>query len=149
MSGMFYNVPSFNKDIGSWDISEHPVNVNDIKNSMRLDPKATLHDINQITPEKQGNHARVVGVINEIRTILIKNGQSAGQKMAIISLEDDTDKIDITLFADSYKLAKNYLEINSLIAFDGEISFSEQYGLGMKAEALTPLLPKGDLVPTE
>jgi DNA polymerase III alpha subunit len=130
-------------------VNVHPVNVNGIKSTMRVDPKAILHDINQVTPEKQGNTARVVGVVNEIRLIIIKNGNNAGEKMAILTLEDDTDTINITLFSDAYKKAKNFLEINSLLAFDGEITYSEQYGLGLNANGLKPLIPDGAFVSLE
>jgi len=122
-------------------IGAHPVNVNNLKASMSMSTNAVLHDMNQIVPEKQGNMVRVIGVLNEIREVVVKNGQNAGQKMAILTLEDETDNISITIFADGYKLAKNALEINSLFAFDAEVSYSEQYGLALNAKSIQKLLP--------
>jgi DNA-directed DNA polymerase III PolC len=123
-------------------LSEHPVHVDDIKNNVRLDPKKSLYDINQITPEKSGNKARIVGVVNEVREILIKNGNNAGQKMAIVIIEDETTTLSCTFFSDAYAVAKNYLVKNNLLVIDGEITYNDQYGLGFKTEGLQSKIPE-------
>ena len=49
-------------------------------------------------------------------------------------------------FADAYKVAKDSLLKNSVIAIDGEIQYSEQYGLALKAEGLNPIFPEGNYI---
>jgi len=48
--------------------------------------------------------SRVVlaGLVSSVRTLIVKTGRSAGQKMAIVPLEDQSGSIEIVLFADRY-----------------------------------------------
>lgn len=139
-----YNL-SKEKEFTGVYISEHPVNVNNTKESLRLDPSAILYDINKVTPEKDGDTVRVLGVLNEIRVLVTKKGKNPGQKMAILTLEDDTDKMNITIFPDDYKVASKHLVLDNLFAFEGQITFSEQYGLGLNAKSLI-CLPENNKV---
>ncbi|MEX2218053.1 MAG: DNA polymerase III subunit alpha [Phycisphaerales bacterium] len=42
------------------------------------------------------------GLIQSVRTIVVKNGRSAGQKMAVLTVEDRTGTIEAVLFSDQY-----------------------------------------------
>lgn len=134
------------KELTGLYISEHPVNVGDAKAKIALDPKENLMDINKITPEKDGNFTRIIGVVKNVFPIIIKNGKNVGAKMAKVTIEDETGDIEITFFADAYKVAKDSLLKNSVIAIDGEIQYSEQYGLALKAEGLNPIFPEGNYI---
>lgn len=48
--------------------------------------------------------SRVVlaGLVSSVRTLIVKTGRSAGQKMAIARLEDQGGSVEIVLFADRY-----------------------------------------------
>ncbi|MBX3402690.1 MAG: DNA polymerase III subunit alpha [Phycisphaeraceae bacterium] len=48
--------------------------------------------------------SRVVlaGLIGSVRTLIVKTGRSAGQKMAIVPIEDQGGSIEVVLFADRY-----------------------------------------------
>lgn len=132
------------KELTGLYISEHPVNVDDAKSKIALDPKENLVDITQITPEKEGNSTRIIGVVKNIFPIIIKNGKNVGSKMAKVLIEDETGDIELTFFSDAYKTAKDSLIKNSVIAIDGEVQYSEQYGLALKADGLQPIFPEGD-----
>lgn len=134
------------KELTGLYISEHPVNVGDAKAKIALDPKENLMDINKITPEKDGNFTRIIGVVKNVFPIIIKNGKNVGAKMAKVTIEDETGDMEITFFADAYKVAKDSLLKNSVIAIDGEIQYSEQYGLALKAEGLNPIFPEGNYI---
>tara|TARA_Y100000034_G_scaffold137043_1_gene219546 strand:+ start:16252 stop:20967 length:4716 start_codon:yes stop_codon:yes gene_type:complete len=134
------------KELTGLYISEHPVNVGDAKAKIALDPKENLMDINKITPEKDGNFTRIIGVIKDVFPIMIKNGKNVGSKMAKVTIEDETGDIEITFFTDAYQIAKDSLLKNSVIAIDGEIQYSEQYGLALKAEGLKPIFPEGNYI---
>jgi len=45
----------------------------------------------------------LAGLIGAVRTLVVKTGRSAGQKMAIVALEDQSGTIEVVLFADRYK----------------------------------------------
>jgi DNA-directed DNA polymerase III PolC len=132
------------KELTGIYISEHPVNVGDAKSKIALDPKENLLDINKISPEKEGNSTRIIGVVKNIFPIIIKNGKNIGSKMAKVTIEDETGDMEITFFTDAYKLAKDSLVKNSVIAIDGEIQYNEQYGLSLNAKGIQPIFPEGD-----
>jgi DNA polymerase-3 subunit alpha len=48
--------------------------------------------------------SRVVlaGLVGSVRTLIVKTGRSAGQKMAIVPMEDQSGSIEVVLFADRY-----------------------------------------------
>ncbi|MFG0327269.1 MAG: DNA polymerase III subunit alpha [Phycisphaerales bacterium JB037] len=52
----------------------------------------------------------VAALVQSVRTIVVKQGRSAGQRMAILTLEDTTATADAVLFADRYAKYGHLLE---------------------------------------
>ncbi len=52
---------------------------------------------------KQDQRVVVGAMIQSVRTVVVKNGRSAGQKMAIVTVEDSTGACDCVLFTDAYQ----------------------------------------------
>ncbi|MEM1353816.1 MAG: DNA polymerase III subunit alpha [Planctomycetota bacterium] len=61
------------------------------------------------------------GMLTRIRPTLVKNGRSAGQKMAMITLEDKTRKIDGVLFSDSYASNYMHLDLDQVVFLVGKV----------------------------
>ena len=50
----------------------------------------------------QDTRVVVAAMVQSVRTILVRNGKSAGQKMAIVTLEDLSGSCDSVIFSDNY-----------------------------------------------
>lgn len=50
----------------------------------------------------EGTIVTIGGMISKVKKIVVKNGKSAGQQMAIITIEDLDGQIDGTIFSDKY-----------------------------------------------
>lgn len=61
------------------------------------------------------------GMLTRVRQTLVKNGRSAGQKMAMITLEDLTGTMDGVLFSDSYAQFAHLLEPDRIVFLQGKI----------------------------
>ena len=76
---------------------------------------------------KNANHdQRVVlaGLVQGIRPIIIKNGKSAGQKMAIVTFEDLTGTIETVLFADCYTQFTHLIQPDNVVFMLGRVDRS-------------------------
>lgn len=126
-------------------LSEHPVNINNIKSRSFVNSSVkNLENIINITQEKQGEQVTIIGVINTINTFPIKNGDNAGKNMAKISVEDETGEINITLFSKQFSLVEEQLMQNTVIKITGEIDYKEEYGISIKPHTFQNLLPQGN-----
>jgi DNA polymerase-3 subunit alpha len=70
--------------------------------------------------------ARVVmaGLIQSIRTLVVKSGRSAGQKMAVITFEDVTGTAEIVVFSDGYARYGHLIEADKIVFLLGRIDLS-------------------------
>lgn len=59
---------------------------------------------------KQDERVRVAAILSSVRPIVVKSGRSAGQKMAILTIEDLTGQAEAVLFADRYGTYAHLLE---------------------------------------
>jgi DNA polymerase-3 subunit alpha len=59
---------------------------------------------------RQDERVRVAAVLSSVRPIVVKSGRSAGQKMAILTIEDLTGQAEAVLFADRYGRYAHLLE---------------------------------------
>lgn len=66
----------------------------------------------------------VAGYVVSVRKLLTKRGK----KMAVISLEDHTGKIDVTLFSEVYETSVELLEKDNLLVVQGEASHDDFSG---------------------
>lgn len=64
------------------------------------------------------------GIITQIRTLQTKRGD----KMAIITIDDEISTIDITCFSDTYLKYRSLLTVDQLIIVSGEISVDNYTG---------------------
>ena len=60
------------------------------------------------------------GMLTRVRTTTTSKGRSAGQKMAMITLEDDTGSIDGVVFAEVYETAAPLLENDRIVLLKGK-----------------------------
>ncbi len=63
----------------------------------------------------------LAGLITDTRTILLTNGRNAGQKMAVLTLQDRVGSIECVLFADAYREFGGLVQANSLVFAEGHV----------------------------
>ncbi len=63
----------------------------------------------------------VGGMLSRVRPTLVKNGRSAGQKMAMITLEQDGAALEGVVFSEAYALAAPLLELDRIVILKGRI----------------------------
>ncbi len=70
--------------------------------------------------------ARVVmaGLVAGVRTLIVKNGRSAGQKMAAITVEDQSGTIPCVMFSDAYTKFGHLAEADKIVFILGRIDTS-------------------------
>jgi DNA polymerase-3 subunit alpha len=89
----------------------------------------------------QGNEVTIGGMINKVRKVVTRNGRSAGQQMAIVTLEDLEGQIEATLFAETYaEISRKHpgsLEPEQIVFLKGRIDRKRE----------TPTLLVQELIP--
>ncbi len=76
---------------------------------------------------RSGNQdQRVVlpGLVQGIRAIIVKNGRSAGQKMGIITVEDELGTVECVLFADCFSQFSHLLTQDAVVFMLGRVDRS-------------------------
>ncbi|MCA9300711.1 MAG: hypothetical protein KDA28_16695, partial [Phycisphaerales bacterium] len=79
---------------------------------------------NELGQVEQKGRALVGGMIQSVRPIVIRNGKSAGQKMAILTFEDRVGSIDAVLFSDQYAIFAADLKPDEMLFLIGDVDHS-------------------------
>lgn len=76
--------------------------------------------------KEQKQDARVIapGMVQSVRTLVVRSGRSAGQKMAIVTFEDLTGSCECVLFSDSYLKFGHLLTNDSALFMLGRVDLS-------------------------
>jgi DNA polymerase III subunit alpha len=64
------------------------------------------------------------GLVQAVRTIVIKNGRSAGQKMAVVTLEDRSGTVEAVLFSDQYLKYGHLIQPDAQLFLLGDLDLS-------------------------
>jgi len=83
----------------------------------------TTHRLMELNPDKKQNVV-IAGLIIAMRTMYTKRGD----KMAFISIDDRSGRLEIALFADKYELYKDILITDQVIIITGELSLDHYSG---------------------
>jgi len=126
----------FEKDLLGFYVTSHPLTEHEA--ALVNYSTATTREILSM-PE--GTEVTVGGMINRVKKAMTKNGRSAGQPMAILTLEDLEGQIDATLFAENLaEVEKRYpdaVAAESIVFLRGKIDKRRE----------TPGLVINDLIP--
>ena len=69
---------------------------------------------------RDGRSVVVGGLLTDVRIVVIRNGRSAGQKMAIITLQDRVGKIECVAFSDCYQKFTHLLQQDAVVLVIGK-----------------------------
>ncbi|MEM7626946.1 MAG: OB-fold nucleic acid binding domain-containing protein, partial [Planctomycetota bacterium] len=107
----------FEKEVMGLYVSSHPLQ--EFADDLERFSVTTIPDIAGL-PAKQD--IIVGGMLSRVRPTFVKNGRSAGAKMAMLTLEDaKSNKIDAVCFADTYATCSNALEPDAVVFLEGKV----------------------------
>ncbi len=74
--------------------------------------------------QRQDHRVVVPAMVQSVRTIVVRNGRSAGQKMAILTIEDLTGAMDAVMFTDCFGKYGHLAEAEKVVFVLGRIDLS-------------------------
>ncbi|MFW6336515.1 MAG: DNA polymerase III subunit alpha, partial [Phycisphaeraceae bacterium] len=105
------------KDVLGFYVSDHPLHEH--KTIIDKLSSCTVEQASQLPADTQ---VVLGGMLSRVRPTVVKNGRSAGSKMAMITLEDaKSNKLDGVIFADAYATQHFHLELDKVVFLKGKI----------------------------
>jgi len=107
----------FEKAVMGLYASSHPLQ--DHKRELENFSQSSIEDVYGLPA---GQELVIGGMLSRVRPTLVKNGRSAGSKMAMLTLEDAKgNKVDAVCFADTYATNANFLETDAVVFLKGKV----------------------------
>ncbi|MGY8753984.1 MAG: OB-fold nucleic acid binding domain-containing protein, partial [Phycisphaerales bacterium] len=104
------------KEVLGIHVSGHPLDAHDKElEAWCSDSVMSLRD------KSDGKEVVVGGVLSAVRIVVIRNGRSAGQKMAILTLQDRVGKIDCVIFSEGYQKHAHLLQKDDVVLIVGKV----------------------------
>jgi len=107
------------KEVLGFYVSSHPLD----RWRERIEALATM-PIAELAEAGQDRAVLVGGLVQSVRTIITRNGRSAGQKMAICTLEDWHNNVETVLFAETYAKHAADLAEDAIVLVVGRVDES-------------------------
>ncbi len=107
------------KEVLGFFVSSHPLE----RYKTQLETFGTATSVS--APDlDDGTQVILGGMLTRVRPVLVRNGRSAGQKMAMITLEDLEGQIDGVLFSDTFAKCGDALVDHAMIFIVGQVDKS-------------------------
>ncbi len=106
----------FEKEALGFYVSSHPLE----QHRESLDRFATC-SVDDIANLSEGTRVVVGGMLSRVRHTVVKTGRSAGQKMAMLTLEDGPAKADAVAFSDTFATCYMHLEVDRVVFLEGKV----------------------------
>ncbi len=109
----------FEKDVLGIHVSGHPLEP--------YEPALALWCNNTVTSLKDrsdGAEVTIGGILSSVRITVVRNGRSAGKKMAIITLQDKNGGVDGVIFSDAYQRFAHLLQQDDAVILTGKVDRS-------------------------
>ncbi|MEE8153558.1 MAG: DNA polymerase III subunit alpha, partial [Phycisphaerales bacterium] len=78
----------------------------------------------KVLAEHRGAEVTLGGLLSEVRRRVVQRGRSAGEKMAILTLQDKTGSIDAVVFSEPYAKYANCLQADAVVVLKGKLDRS-------------------------
>lgn len=106
---------SHEKEVLGIHVSGHPLDEHeDYLDSWCSDSVATLRE------GREGREVVIGGILSAVRIVIVRNGKSAGQKMAILTLQDRVGKIECVAFTETYQKCAHVLQQDAVVIVVGK-----------------------------
>jgi DNA polymerase-3 subunit alpha len=97
-------------------VSSHPLDEH--RGALERFTTVAIADIGQLKAEVE---VIIGGMLTRVRHTFVKQGRSAGQKMAMITLEDSTGSIDGVVFSDTFAIVAPMMEAERIVFIKGKV----------------------------
>ena len=118
------------KEVLGFYFSEHPLTP--LRDQLE---KLATHRVADALQLEDGAEARLAGLVSEVKPLSTR----AGRRMAVLTLEDLSGRIECTLFPDVYDVARPLLAPERLVSVSGRIEVREDRGIKLLAAQVLPL----------
>ena len=106
----------YEKEVMGFYVSSHPLDEH--LDTLERFGTVTVADIAHLPAEQK---IVIGGMLTRVKPTVVKNGRSAGQKMAMITLEDKRGKIDGVIFSDSYAMNYMHMQLDEVVFLIGKV----------------------------
>ncbi|MCX5662901.1 MAG: DNA polymerase III subunit alpha [Planctomycetota bacterium] len=106
----------FEKSVLGFYASAHPLDQH--RDTLARFGSASVADIKKL---RANTEVIIGGMLTRVRPTMVKNGRSAGQKMAMLTIEDPTGAIDAVVFSDSYAVAAPLIVSDAMVFLKGKV----------------------------
>jgi len=96
--------------------------------------RIATHDLAAITGLGDGAEVRVVALVGEVKGLVTKQGR----RMAVVTLEDLTGRIEATIFPDVFDASQSSLVVDEIVVVAGRVESRDDRGLKLLASDVTP-----------
>ncbi|MEX0776658.1 MAG: DNA polymerase III subunit alpha [Phycisphaeraceae bacterium] len=107
---------AFEKGVLGFYLSSHPLDQH--RDTIRRFANANCGDVDRLAAEVE---VVLGGMLTRVRNTVVKNGKSAGSKMAMITIEDHTGPIEGVVFSDAYATFKDLIVQDAMVFLRGRI----------------------------
>jgi DNA polymerase-3 subunit alpha len=107
---------TYEKEVLGFYVTSNPLS----KYADQIDAYSTCHT-SQLGSVKEGTEVVIGGMISKIRSIITRNGKSAGQKMAVLELEDLQSKCEVVLFPKTYEQYASMVGVDKIVFVRGKV----------------------------
>jgi DNA polymerase-3 subunit alpha len=107
------------KEVLGFYFSEHPLEP--LRDELQ---RVASHTIAEALGGEDGLEARIAGMVGEIKPLTTR----AGKRMAIVTLEDLSGRIECMVFPEAWEVARETLEPDRLVVASGRVEAQEERG---------------------
>jgi DNA polymerase-3 subunit alpha len=107
---------TYEKEVLGFYVTSNPLS----KYADQIDAYSTCHT-SQLDSVKEGTEVVIGGMISKIRSMITRNGKSAGQKMAVLELEDLQSKCEVVLFPKTYEQYASMVGVDKIVFVRGKV----------------------------
>jgi DNA polymerase-3 subunit alpha len=90
------------------------------KYAEQIDAYSTCNT-SQLASAKEGAEVVIGGMISKVRSMITRNGRTAGQKMAVLELEDLQSKCEVVLFPKTFEQYSSMVEVDKIVFVRGKV----------------------------
>jgi len=117
------------KEILGFYFSEHPLTP--LREALE---KLATHRVLEALQLEDGADVRLAGLVSEVKPLVTK----AGKRMAIVTLEDLTGRIECTVFPEAFEKSAAMLQPESMVALTGRIEVRDDRGTKLLVSEVQP-----------
>ena len=114
---------AFERELLGFHVSGHPLDEYD--SLIRVFCTGTLAELQQLP---LGRQVRVGAMIATSRVATIQRGRNAGQRMAMLSLQDRTTSMDAVIFSDHFARDGHMVGADSVVFVEGHLDINNRSG---------------------